>query len=127
MPIALVCLALTAAAVQVWPIQAARHTRARRARIARREVLADYLTCLATTTDDRAAAAVLHELDDLAQSDPALRQAAVDGFYAYLRHPAPAVPTQHDATGTGPRAGPHRRGAAAADPPASQLDRPALA
>ena len=105
MAIALVCLALTAAAaVLVWAIRAALHTRARRARIARREVLADYTTCLATTTDDRAAAAVLHELDDLAHSDPALRQAAVDGFCAYLRRPAPPGPMQHDATGTGPAA-----------------------
>jgi uncharacterized protein YjbI with pentapeptide repeats len=102
---ALVCLALAAAAaVLVWVIQAALHARVRRARIVRREVVADYLTCLATTTDDRAAAAVLHELDDLAQRDPALRQAAVDGFCAYLRRPALPGSMQQDATGTGPAA-----------------------
>lgn len=44
---ALVCLALAAAAaVLVWVIQAALHARVRRARIVRREVVADYLTCL---------------------------------------------------------------------------------
>ena len=119
MAIALVCLALTAAAaVVVWAIHAALHTRAR-GRIARREVLADYLTCLATTTDDRAAAAVLHELDDLAQRDPALRQAAVDGFCAYLRRPAPPGPCSR----MRPAPGPPRRPA----PPRCSCCRPTCA
>lgn len=47
---------------------------------------------------------MLHELDDLAQRDPALRQAAVDGFCAYLRRPALPGSMQQDATGTGPAA-----------------------